>query len=317
MKGLVIITCGLLAAAGGCAAPCPRTHASLPELISTYNTNAARVPRLWARARITATFPVNGLPVTWTSAAPNGILLLVKGEDPLGPHDFVLVGKEAGLEVFRVGSSAEQGLYYFWYALGDDAAAYVGRQELAGAAGIEEMPIDPNQLLAVLGVTDLPHELSWSPGGGRPTPFPTAAMRMNTEPGRCAYAVSYIDRQPVSGRILFRREMLFTWSDEEPVRPFRVNFLNADGLAVLTAELSDYRPVATPDATAPAPEMPTDIRIQWLDPHTHKPTSSVRLELSEMTTEPRGSRAAARFNPPAAAPIIEVDRGIRAAEGAL
>ena len=107
----------------GCAT-CPETHVSLDELVREYNADASRVAKLWARARITVTFPVNGgLPFTWSSGTPNGLLLLFKGADRFAPCDFVLVGKETGYEIFRAGSSAIDGKYYFWWRFGDRGQA--------------------------------------------------------------------------------------------------------------------------------------------------------------------------------------------------
>ncbi len=290
----------------GCA-PCPETHVSLDELVREYNARASRIAKLWARARITATFPVEGgLPVTWSSGTPNGLLLLFKGPNRLGPSDFVLVGREAGQEVFRAGSNIEQGAYYYWQSFGGHGKAYVGRLELAGAPGVLAMPIDPSQLLAVLGVCELPDDF---------TRLPAVALTMNAKPGECAYVVTCIDRQPISGRILFKREMFFRWDDRKPRRLYKVNFFDASGRRILTASLENYKPVEMPEGeiadAQPAPMMPTDIRIQWIDPKTHRKTVSVRLELSEMTAAGAGVREATRFDPPPGIPVIRVDRNLR------
>jgi len=276
---------GLVLALVGCAPRCPESWVPREELVAEYNANADAAPRLWARAKITVTFATeDGWPVRWGStsalAGTNGLLLLIKGDDPDGPHDFLLRGLEAGSELFRVGSSATDGVYYFAYRFGEGAGAWFGRHDLAGAPGIAELPIDPNQLLSVLGIVALPADF---------TRLPTVVMTMRTGP--CAYVLSYLDRQPITGRILFRREVFFRWSDREQRRPFRVNLFDADGRGVMTAELKTYRTINVPGSPADRqPIMPTDIEIHWPEKK-----SRVHIVLSEMTAEPRGTREACRF----------------------
>lgn len=341
----------VLAAAllGGCATLPPQVP--VERLVAEHNSNAERVPRLWARVRMSVTLENDdGWAFTWGSAsplaAPNGLLLLGKGQRPAGPHDFVLIGREiAGVELFRLGSSAEQGVYYFWHTLRGGGEAYWGRQELAGAPRIEGLPFDPNQLLAVLTVSELPRDLS---------KLPSVALTMSRDPQ--AYVLTYVDRLPASGRIGFRRRMYFRWADGEPRRPFRVEFLSPDGRVVMRAELSDYAPVAGPvgggepeeavdpadawlggenlDAIdeEPAPEpsadeanrpvMATHIVIERVDwppergpegepaPRSHNPVRRIELRLSDGTTEDRWDRDACRFEPPAGR-VMQVDRGIQ------
>ncbi|MFW6132668.1 MAG: hypothetical protein ACOC8F_02135 [Planctomycetota bacterium] len=331
----------LAGALAGCPKPCPETAVGVDQLIAEHNANAAAVPRLWARARMRITLrDPQGRTFSWGSASPlatpNGLLLLGKGRNPLGPHDFVLVGRElAGVELFRVGSCAAQGVYYCWYRLGEASAAYWGRHEYAGAPGVDALPIDPNQLLAVLGVCAVPSDL---------TELPTVALTMQTDP--CAYVLTYVDRRPVSGQIGFRRKVYFRWSDDAPRRPFRVDLISPEGRRVLTARMSDYRPIAgasagdadagvDPEAwlggaepgddadaddaaerhaEAARPVMPTDIvieRVPWGD-DADRAVADVRrvhLRLSDMTTADKWDRGACRFDPPTER-VVQVDRGV-------
>ena len=271
----ILATAVALGAMGltGCPPTCPETKVSLEDLVIEYNTNVERAGRLWARARIEVTVrdPKTKLPFVWGSAsplaAPNGMLLLRKSKTTrLGPHDFVLIGREAGVELFRMGSSTADAAYYFWYAFGDHSGGFWGRLALAGAPGIEGLPIDPTQLLAVLGICGLPDDF---------TQPPTVALTMSNDP--CAYVATYLDRQPVTGRILFKREIYFRWEEGKPRRPFRVNFLDAGGVRVMTAKLKDYRPIQTGGEAAPV--IPTSIEIAW-----PQAGSRLRIRLSEMNT---------------------------------
>jgi len=302
--------------AAGCPRPCPTTMVPLESLVAEYNANAASVPRLWARARIQLTLTTpSGLGLTVGTVSPldppNALLLLSRGANPLGPHNFVLIGREtASLELLRVGSSAEEDVYYLWYGFGDRTRAWWGRNKFAGAPGVAEMPIDPNQLLAVLGVCPLPADF---------TQPPTVAMTMNATPGQCAYVLTYIDRQPVTRRLTFRREIHFRWDKDEPRRPFLVHFFDAEGRRIMTATLKDYRPIKAAHLPAPpaaASVMPTDIEINWPERK-----SRVHIVLSEMTTADKWQVEACRFREhlPISMPpdhVVQVDEHLET-QGAL
>jgi hypothetical protein len=294
----------------GCPQQCPRTRVSLDRLVGEYNSNAAAVPRLWARAKIAVTLAdKKGRTFTLGStsplAAPNGLLLLFKGANKLGPHDFVLVGREiAGVELFRLGSSTEQGIYYFWYHVGDASCAWWGRHENAGAPGQTDIPIDPNQLLGVLGICQMPDDF---------TALPTVTLSMSRKP--CAYVLTYIDRQAGTGRIGARREVYFQWDNKKLRRPFLIKFFAPDGRRVMTARLRDYKPIKVEDGgreTEIAPAMATDIEIEvikWPGEETDNSVRRVHLVLTGMTTEEKGRREACTFRPPPGE-VIQLDEGL-------
>jgi hypothetical protein len=231
---------------------------------------------------------------------------MFKGE-PLGPHNFVLLGREiAGVELFRVGSSVEQGIYYFWYHAGDRAGAWYGKHELAGAPGGKFLPLDPNQLLTLLGICELPGDF---------LTLPAVTLRMSKDP--YAYILGWIDRQPVSGRIGLRREVWLNWEDGKSPRPFRVDFYDVNGRAVMTARLGKYAPI--PDSGGAV--MPTDIEIEaiaWPGEERLNPLKRMHIVLSNMTTdENKGEPEACLFDPQV--PVdkrYNIDEGVNAAGGA-
>ena len=299
-----MVLCGFLP--GGCHLwQCPQTApAPLEQVLDAYNANAHKVPRLWARARISVKL---GGSLSWGGI--NGVLLMEKPPpaDRFGPHSFVLVGKEiGGVELFRVGCSREEGVYYFWWNLGKRGRAWVGQNAFAGAPGIEALPIDPMQLLAVLSVCDLPSDL---------TDAPMVGMTMDARPWHCAYVLTYIDRQPITRRLGFRREMYFPWRDDgphPPGRPSTIKFLDAAGRRIMTATLKDYKPIAPGEeggGESDPPVMPTDIRIEWPQQKSH-----IQLRLSEMTREKKGNPTKAvsllRYLPESI-PVKQIDRHIR------
>ncbi len=302
-----------LALAAGCAAPCPDKLASIDQIVAAHNTNAASVPRLWARVEMDVTLkPQSGPEMTWRSGSPTGLLLYRRGPKPDGPHDFVLIGREtASVELFRLGASIAQGLYYFWYKFGDRAGAWYGRLALAGAPGVKQAPVDPMQLLSVLGITALPAE---------PGKLPAVALSMNNTPGRCAYVVTVLDRQPVSNRVLFKREIILPWTDKEPPLPTRVNIFDDTGRRVMTAALADYKPIDVSSMDKPptkSPVMPTDIDIVCNEmPGSHTFIRRIRLRISEMTVEDKWLPEAVDFqSPPGVVPVLADQPGKSAKRG--
>ncbi|MCE5327650.1 MAG: hypothetical protein LLG01_14690 [Planctomycetaceae bacterium] len=295
--GVIVLSC--LAANGCVFVPCPDQHAPLSALVAEHNANAAQVPLLWARAKIDLTVARGGLLVPLST---DGLLLLAKNKNPQTPPGFALIGRELGHDIFRIGSSPDEGAYYFWYQFGGSGQAVWGRTALAGAPGLDAIPLDPYQLLAVLGINELPKD-----GSG----LPAVVMSMSSSP--CAYVVSYIDRQPVSGNVLFRREAHIDWKkDQEPLRPYRIDFFAADGRRTLRADLKAYMPIA---GTASA-VMPTDITLTTIS-WGGQPASAIRrihFSLSEMTTEDKWDRSSLLFVenlPQSIVDVVQLDKNIR------
>ena len=104
----------------------------------------------------------------------------------------------------------------------------------------------------------------------------------------------------------------FRWHKEDPPRPYRVELFDAAGRRVMTARLSDYRPVdvsALDDPPPVQPIMPTDIEITARRvPHAPLLIRRIHLRLSEMTAEDKWDRAACDFTPPAGVVPVQVDR---------
>jgi hypothetical protein len=301
---LAVLAAAVACIAAGCgASACPKTALSREQLVRQYNANSAGVPRLWARVRIDMNLTdADGKSVQWGSSlgSPNGLLLLAKDGASQQPG-FLLCGTmPGGNELFRMGASRSESLYYLWYNAGNNRRAWLGQTELAGAPGID-IPLDPTQLLGVLGVTDLPTDF---------TTLPTVALTFSTSP--CAYVLTYVDRQPLTGQILFRREVYLRWSDTEPPRPFLVNIFDNDGRRVMTATLKDYKSVAGAPAST---IMPSDIQIAW-----PQRKSSLHLVLSEMSSAHAWDDGQLLFRanlPPAITgdQIIEVDKNLAAPGG--
>ncbi len=288
---------------GGCQ--CPEKFVSTETLVAEYNANASQVPRLWARARVRVTL---GRSVSWGStsslAAANALLLLDKGDSRSGPTDFVLIGYEVRpTELFRVGIDATADLYYCCYNFGRHGDAWFGRTKYAGAPGVKAIPLDPLQLVEILGVTELPAVQAGA--------MPAVVMTLQNTPGDCAYVIRYLKPQPVSGHLKIWREVYFRWSDTEPRRPYQIKLYDPDGLCRVVAEVSDYKPIETAtDSDGEGPIMPTDIRITFPAIKNVQPASSLHMRLSEMNTTNLFRKTAFGFYshlPPGISRPVQVD----------
>ena len=273
----------------GCT-QCPEKFVSTETLVDEYNANASQVRQLWARARIRVTFSdEKGRSISWGSTSPlasaNALVLLGKGGNSSEPVDFVIIGREM-TELFRVGTDSASGMYYCWVNLGNQGRAWFGRMKYAGAPGVAGIPIDPMQLVEILGITKLP--------AVRAGEMPAVVMTLQNTPGDCAYVVRYLKPQPVSGHLKIWREVYFRWSDTEPRRPYQIKLYDADGICRVVAKVADYKPVAT-DTDGDGPIMPTDIRITWPAIKDVQPASSLHMKLSEMTTTKQVNQKAFDF----------------------
>ncbi|RPI64040.1 MAG: hypothetical protein EHM48_01475, partial [Planctomycetaceae bacterium] len=145
---------------GGCVQPPPTKTLTIDQIISQHNANAAKIPKLRANPQVQVSLKRtdNLLPFNYTFDTAT-LLLGKEGCPPFGPYNFVLTGKEAGRDIFRLGSNVEQNAYYMWFQAGSNAGLWRGRLSLAGAPGVT-IPLDPNQLVAALAVTPLPSDLT-------------------------------------------------------------------------------------------------------------------------------------------------------------
>lgn len=307
-RQVIVTVCAAAAALGGCGPRTPAKAMSRAELVRQYNANAAAAPRLWARAKIEVSLPdAKGRKFTWGStsplSSPNGLLLLVKEAGRGDRQDFVLMGLAPGAtELFRLGSSLSEGVYYLWYNYGDRGAAWWGRHEYAAAPGVE-MPLDPSDLLSVLCVTELPEDY---------THLPTVTLRLEESPP--SYVLTYLANQPVSGEVVVRREVHFNW-DDKPPRPFLVKLFDANGRVVMTARLGDYKPIRIASEGVAAPLAPTDILIIWPEK-----SSRLHITLSEMSVVKVWNREQFLFerNLPRELPlanVTQVDKDLGTQEG--
>jgi hypothetical protein len=288
---------GVCLLAGGCTPEMPAAHLSLETLVAQHNANAEKIPKLWARAELHSSLFLG---------APGTLLILAKPADAIeqpGNVNFVMIGREASAEVYRLGVDAADGIYYFWFGVNNQGKALAGKVACAGAPKAEgqQMPINPLDIAEILQVTALPAVPSADTFGrsyAGPEPWlgkelPAVAMTLELDrdgagclaPARWAYVVRYVAGQWKGGPAKISREVFFTWAADQPARAYKVRLFDADGLCRMVAHLGNYQPVAADVAEADRPIMPTDIQMDWPEIKNVQKGGSLRVVLSEMTAE--------------------------------
>jgi len=287
------------------------------ELLDRHNANAAKIPSLWAVADVEIAL-ADGSRYRLTQGR---LLLRKRPEDPFGPQDFMLRGKEIGREFFRMGVDAAGGMYYFWINATEEVRlARWGKLADLHRPGHESLQVDPTQLLGVLGV------LPWPWQADEPWRVVHKAM---ADP--CVDVLMFVAPRPAAagGGLYVQREI---WLDRnaETRRPMKVWLYDPWGRCVMAADLSDYRRIETSAEKADWPVMPSDIRITLpaaageAGKGDAVRITSIRLRLSGQTVEseeqpipPAAFRWSERRLPPEirdARPLGPIGPGLREGE---
>ena len=139
--------------------------------------------------------------------------LLFRGEHRIG-----------GL-LFEIGSNFDR--YWLSIPRNEVDTMWWGRYEHLGKPCVEPMPIRPDLILEVLGVSQVRPDL---------TQLPAPVMRFNHD--RDAYMLTWVDRIP--DRFVARREI---WYDRKTMRPINVLLFDDAGRVLLRAYLADHEQV--------------------------------------------------------------------------
>jgi len=132
-------------------------------------------------------------------------------------------------------------------------------------------------MISLLNVTPLP----WG------AELPLASMTVegpvirNGQRQPPSYVLTYIDRQPTTGRPLCRREIYFEWTDaarQDFRKPYKIMFISPEGRRMMTASLREYQDIPGTVTAAGRPAvMPTLIELE------HMPWPGVPVVLTSMS----------------------------------
>ena len=225
----------------------------MAAVITKVNANAAAIPTLYARQEIQAdlydksrnkSFYVNS----------SGTVFVRK------PRELLLIGKHdlAG-DIFQIGSTED----VFWFTVyGQQDERYWGHYKNLGKPCMQEMPVRPDLIGEVLGVTEISTNLL-------EPPFPT--MRFNHD--QDAYMLVWNARLPA--QFYAQKEI---WYDRQTCLPLKVILYDFNGRVLVRANLQNHKPVEV--AGVPQEKWPKiATRYDLLFPETK---STMILKLSDM-----------------------------------
>ena len=281
LRSTAMLFAGLLAAAG-CVPPKtvqrPPYYGptlDLPALVDKINATNGRLKTL----RAEGTFSPDLVDPTTKEHIRNGgeIVLLYR------PNlDFRLVGKVLGRRVFDIGSNEKD----YWMLLSEQHELYHGTH--AGNASRSPLPIRPELLPQVLGVTPLDDDLLADP---------SPLLRFDHDAD--AYVLTWQVR--LRDRFAVLKEVRY---DRQTLRPGTILLYDANGRVVLRAKLSEPEPI---DGYGPPLMIAT--RYDLFFPDTG---STFDLRLKEMERDRDGVPGDENFEFPADQPDgvrkIELDR---------
>ncbi|MDB5297458.1 MAG: hypothetical protein JWO31_3441 [Phycisphaerales bacterium] len=263
-SGLLVV----LAGASGCGATNPDAGTArkapyagptdpLAKVAADIDANNQQLPTIWASHYYEATIVD---PTTKKSSFVNGTGALLYRR-PLG---FRLVGKKDVVgDVFEVGSTAD----HYWLKLVPDRdTLWFGEHKYAGRPCVQQIPIQPNLVLEVLGVGLVGTDLMAAPA---------PVMRFN--PDADAYMMVWVSPAggPAAGgggggtvgtgpaRLAAQREV---WYDRATKLPKLVVLFDPDGRPVLRANLDKHKPVEVAGVPADRwPRLATEYKLYFPD----------------------------------------------------
>jgi hypothetical protein len=248
-------------------------------VVNSVNANNQRISTFWASGDFEAEIhpdPAN----RQKSDFLNGELVLLYR----APDQVLLVGKKdvAG-RIFEIGSNGDD---YWMTARGQTDTCWWGKYATIDKLDPKAMPVRPDLLFDVLGVSPVDSDMLRQP---------VPVMRFNNDAD--AYMLVWSFRSP--SYWLAQREI---WYDRQTLLPRLVNLFDTNGRVVLSAYLSDHRPLApTPDSTPdssqstePPPSVATIFRLFFPDTGTR-----MRFHLTKLKPTNNGipNEHSFRFDP--------------------
>ncbi len=283
MVGLVMLLLAGCAAnqVGSRKAPYLGPTEPMAQVIAEINRNNMAIHSLWARHYYEATFLDDKKQPHFVNG--DGILLYLK------PMDLRLVGtKPAVGTVFEIGSNAER---YWMKVVPESDTMWWGEYANLGKPCVREIPVRPDLVLEVLGVSDINTDVNEQP---------VPVMRFN--PDEDVYMFLWNVRG--AHHWYAQKEV---WYDRVTKRPKVILLFDEDGRVVLRAYLSRFQAVELPDVPkAHWPMVATDYRLFFPDSRT-----KMSFELSDVRTQNRGvpKLGSIRFPvEPGVSHVIQIDK---------
>jgi hypothetical protein len=216
---------------------------SLQQVVDAINQNNRRLPTLWAHARTMEISIVDDKGKRHEEVLGGSVLYRA-------PREVLVVGrKDVVGDIVQIGSNDD----VYWLTAKDPGpdTAWWGRYRYLGQPCAKPIPVRPDLVLQVLGVSTIDSDLS---------ALPAPVMRFNND--RDEYMLTWIAK-PFSDRWVALKEI---WYDRATKRPTHVMLFDPDGRVTLSAWLSQHKPVESPEMPKEQwPIVATDYRLYFPD----------------------------------------------------
>lgn len=222
-RGALPLVAALCVALAGCnpsrKGPKPYYGPTLPmaQLVEQINRNNAQLNTLWIEHDYSAKL-----------IDDKGKRTTIWGDGYLlyrSPQDLLFTGDLPTGRAFELGSNGWR--YWMRVPASQVSTMWWGSYEHLGKPCVEEMPIRPDLILAVLGVSAIPTDF---------TQLPAPVLRFNHD--RDAYMITWVTRGP--NRLIASKEV---WYDRKSLNPVNVLLFDDDGRVLLRAYLTEHAPV--------------------------------------------------------------------------
>jgi hypothetical protein len=241
----------------------------MAAVVAAVNANNAKLPTLWAEVAKARYDFVNDKGRRDSETLDGGVLLYQQS-----PRSVRLVGDALIGHVLELGSN--QDVYWLSIKVGPDTAWW-GHYENLGKPCSESLPIRPDLLFEVLGVSAFNPDL---------TAMPAPVMRFNPD----ADAYTFVWVLPCQDRYVATGEV---WYDRKTKRPRVVVLYDVDGRVVLRAYLSKHEPVEVPNVPKEQwPAVATEYDLLFPD---KKGGSRLYLQLGRVRLSNKGAPSRASF----------------------
>jgi len=266
-RGLINGAASVLSAMvfGGCAQtsatiePYYGPTETIDQLVPEINSNVQPLSTLWAKGDFKATIVDHG---HTTNVSGTAYLMHARPQEMLFIGDADVVG-----EVFRMGCGPDK----YWVTVkGDTDTCWWGTYANLDRADERAIPVRPDLVEAVLGLDAMDTDLNRQP---------CPVMRFNND--QHAYMIVWNVKLP--DRWVVQKEI---WYDLVTKLPRLVNLFDANGRVVLSAYLSDDKPVdmgAAASQSSDAPMVATTYRLFFPDSG-----SKLQLHLTDIELQRHG-----------------------------
>lgn len=258
----------------------------IETVVAKINENNSQLNTLWMEHKYDATLiDDNGKK---TSLWGDGYLLY------RSPQDLLFTGDIPTGRIFEIGSNG----YRYWFRVPAPQVdtMWWGLYENLGKPCVKDMPIRPDLILAVLGVSSIQTDL---------TQMPAPVMRFNHD--RDCYMITWVTRG--DDKLIATKEI---WYDRKTLHPINVLLFDRDGRVLLRAYLSGFQPVEIEKAAKESwPVVARKFEL-FFPLSGSKMTIDIRRAMKQMRKGRAVSPNDAAFqfpDPPGVSKVIQLDEG--------